>query len=202
MKIVTIIIVIFFASCQKSEQIIYTAQNDAEIKQIVFEHKLSSLQVFELLKIPLNAQIKLNIDSFQISKHELKLCLVSQIILESGYLRSDLLQINNILGIKKLKLRPFFRKQTTEYIKGKKVIKTAKFSSFYSIEDCLHNYFTIMKGKRFLPVRKAINTSDYCFELQKCGYATDPAYSYKLQQIIKTLKFEMTPDVLGAEFNN
>jgi len=200
--IILTLISIIVNSCKVVDDTLYYASNDAEIKKISFENKLSEIQVFVLLEKPVEEQIDLNVDSFGINKHTLKTCITAQIILETGHMKSELVQINNILGIKKLKLRPYFTKHTNEYDKNdKKSYKKQKFASFYSISDCLHNYFTILSKKRFKRVRSATDYRDYCIALQKCGYATDPRYAIKLIDIIKTLKSQMTPDILGNEFN-
>ena len=196
-----IIIILIFSSCQKADKL-YFAKNDAEIKKISFEKKLNGFQIYTLIQLPLSEQVAKEKQHFKITNHDLKICITSQIILETGFLKSKLLQINNVLGIKKLSLRPYFDKMTIEYSNGKKITKKQSFASFYSISDCLHNYFTIIKGKRFLKVRQAKNYYDYCIALQNCGYATDPEYAIKLISIIKKIKEKMIPDLIANDFNN
>lgn len=192
-KIILILTILsIFVTCKNQGNVkIYTAKTDAKLKQIAFENKLNNLQVYKLVEKPLMFQINQNYTNFKISKHELSLCISAMVILETANLKSELLQINNLLGTKKLKLRPYFSKKTNEYIKGNKKLISAKFTSFYSVDDCFANFFTIMLNKRYNAVRNATNAYDFLIEIQNCGYASDPAYSFKTIRIVNNLKNQL-----------
>jgi flagellar protein FlgJ len=112
--------------------------------------------------------------------------IVAQAVHESNYGRSGLAtKSNNLFGIKagntwagKFDLWP-----TWEVIDGKSIQVQAKFRKYDSWEDSVKDWYRLISGPRYAKVitaGRAHRASDFFTELQKAGYATDPAYSAKL----------------------
>ena len=188
-----IIVLLLFAlvafltqSCEEIEPI-FNPANDAEIKAIAFTNKLTNRGVYQVIGKPLLKEIHENDSVFNCSSLELRIAITAMVCLETGYMKSELVYSNNVLGIKTLKLRPSTTNYTLEEYKGKLKPEKARFAAFYSFEDCFHNFFTIMKTDRYKPVRDAGNVSDFLFQIQKCGYATDTKYFYKAYEKVERI---------------
>lgn len=125
--------------------------------------------------------------------------LLAQSALETGWgkhlmHRPDGSPAYNLFGIKadsrwpgeRVKLR------TLEYEQGVAVRKTAAFRAYDSWEQAFQDYAEFIIGNpRYAPALE--NSTDprrYLDELQKAGYATDPAYAEKIQRIMASAHFQ------------
>ncbi|MBD8037067.1 N-acetylmuramoyl-L-alanine amidase [Solibacillus sp. A46] len=114
---------------------------------------------------------------------------MAQAILESGWGTSDkAIKANNLFGIK---AASDWKGQTVtlptkEYVSGKWITVDAKWRKYNSWGHSIVDHAQFLKER---PRYKAIiGNTDYkfvCQELQKAGYATDPAYASKLISIIE-----------------
>lgn len=80
---------------------------------------------------------------------------------------------------------------TTEYINGSPVKRVETFKAYGSYEEAFKDYATLLKGSsRYASILGSQNSGEFAKGLQKAGYATDPSYSSKLEQVINgnTLK--------------
>ncbi|WJM84421.1 glucosaminidase domain-containing protein [Dickeya chrysanthemi] len=129
----------------------------------------------------------------------------AQAILESGYGKRVPIDINtkevsnNLFGIKANDKYiknggKYVNIFTTEYLpvkgeKEKKKIKiVGKFRAYQSSEDSLRDHASFLKGnKRYKDLFNSKNPMKWAEGLQASGYATDPEYAKKLQDVI--LKF-------------
>ena len=196
MKYLILLLLPLLFSCEEYPDNNFITE-DAHIKNVAFKKKqknelLTSFEVYNLMEKIIVSQIDSNQYQFKLNKVDLRKCITAMICVESGHLNSSLVLINNLLGIKVLKLRPSLKFPSDEYNKNQKkmISELSNFAAFFSFEDCIHNWFTIMKGKRFLKVRESENISDFLFYIQKCGYATDPAYMSLCYEKIILIKKE------------
>jgi len=79
--------------------------------------------------------------------------------------------------------------QTTEYKNGKAIKVNADFRAYGSYQDSFNDYASFIKeGQRYQQaIEHADKPAEYFDELQKAGYATDPNYSKKIQQIMDSM---------------
>lgn len=77
---------------------------------------------------------------------------------------------------------------TTEYIDGQPRKVTAKFRAYDSYEDSFRDYARLIgESPRYAQARASTGSAAaYAGELQRAGYATDPAYAAKLSRVINT----------------
>ena len=77
---------------------------------------------------------------------------------------------------------------TTEYIDGEPRKVTAKFRSYSSFEESFRDYARLIgESPRYAQARAQTSSATaYASELQRAGYATDPAYAAKLSRAINT----------------
>ena len=77
---------------------------------------------------------------------------------------------------------------TTEYIDGEARKVTAKFRAYDSYEDSFRDYAKLINNNpRYEKARAQTDSATaYAMELQKAGYATDPAYARKLSGAIQS----------------
>lgn len=75
---------------------------------------------------------------------------------------------------------------TTEYIDGQAQKVTAKFRAYDSYEESFRDYARLIKeSPRYEKALDKLHSAQaYATELQKAGYATDPAYANKLSRAI------------------
>lgn len=98
---------------------------------------------------------------------------------------------------------------THEVVNGQSVAITDKFRAYDSIEDSIADHMSFLHtNKRYANVLQHGNDADSWFaELQRAGYATDPAYAKKLSSLYKSLKGIKSsdtgalPDSVGAARN-
>ncbi len=77
---------------------------------------------------------------------------------------------------------------TTEYVDGEAHKVTAKFRAYNSFEDSFRDYARLIsESPRYAQARASTGSAGaYASELQRAGYATDPAYAAKLSRAINT----------------
>lgn len=110
---------------------------------------------------------------------------IAQAILETAWGRSSI--GNNIFGIKADSKWTGKTKtvRTHEYVNGKKVYIDAKFRDYDSIEESIRDRSKFLSTPRYKKVLTAPNYKVAAAEIHKAGYATDPAYTKKLTDIIE-----------------
>ena len=122
--------------------------------------------------------------------------LVAQAALETGWGKSvmraqDGSSSHNLFGIKASSSwkGESARAITSEFRNGEMVKETAEFRSYDSYKDSFHDLVTLLQtNNRYQDVLKsADNPEQFVRELQKAGYATDPAYASKISQIAKQM---------------
>ena len=124
------------------------------------------------------------------TKHQiLPSVVMAQAILESGWGTSDkAIKANNLFGIKAASdwKGPTVTLPTKEYVNNKWITVDAKWRKYNNWGHSIVNHAEFLKES---PRYKAIiRNTDYkfvCQELQKAGYATDPAYASKLISVIE-----------------
>ena len=77
---------------------------------------------------------------------------------------------------------------TTEYVDGEPRKVTAKFRAYGSYEESFRDYARLItESPRYAQARASTGSATaYASELQRAGYATDPAYAAKLSRAINT----------------
>jgi flagellar protein FlgJ len=122
--------------------------------------------------------------------------LVAQAALETGWGKSvmraqDGSSSHNLFGIKAGSSwkGESARAITSEFRNGEMVKETAEFRSYDSYKDSFHDLVTLLQtNNRYQDVVKsADNPEQFVRELQKAGYATDPAYASKISQIARQM---------------
>jgi flagellar protein FlgJ len=122
--------------------------------------------------------------------------LVAQAALETGWGKSvmraqDGSSSHNLFGIKAGNSwkGDSARAITSEFRNGEMVKETAEFRSYDSYKDSFHDLVTLLQtNNRYQDVVKsADNPEQFVRELQKAGYATDPAYASKISQIARQM---------------
>lgn len=133
--------------------------------------------------------------------------LVAQAALETGWGKSvmraeDGSSSHNLFGIKAGQSWQGgqARAITSEFRDGAMVKETAQFRSYASYQDSFHDLVTLLQSNdRYKDVVKsADNPEQFVRELQKAGYATDPAYASKISQIAKTMNSYQNYAAAGA----
>lgn len=106
---------------------------------------------------------------------------LAQVVLESGLpgKMSGLAQKNNLFGIKGNGV-PM---TTTEYVYGSPQKVTQGFQTNASPLSSFQKYAELLQAPRYSGVMSADNPYSAFSALQQAGYATDPAYSKKLDKI-------------------
>ncbi|MFQ5664361.1 MAG: glycoside hydrolase family 73 protein [Terriglobia bacterium] len=130
---------------------------------------------------------------------------LAQAILESNWGRSLLARRNrNLFGIKAHTRTNAAAVvySTREYTGGRRRRQKARFAHYPGYEACLEDYARLLARPRYASARAvAANPFAFAVELQRCGYATDPRYAYKLSILIR--RYNLTqfdlPAGLAAE---
>ncbi len=77
---------------------------------------------------------------------------------------------------------------TTEYVNGQAVRKVEPFRKYASPEDGLADYLRLIAtNPRYSAVLQARSPAEFFAEIQKAGYATDPAYREKVTSVFSRL---------------
>lgn len=133
--------------------------------------------------------------------------LVAQAALETGWGKSvmraqDGTSSHNLFGIKAGQSwqGEKARAITSEFRDGAMVKETAQFRSYDSYQDSFHDLVTLLQSNdRYKDVlSSADNPEQFVRELQKAGYATDPAYASKISQIAKNMNSYQNYAAAGA----
>ena len=122
---------------------------------------------------------------YGISKH----LLLAQVALETGWGKHT--PGNNIGGIKANKNWQGNKQElmTTEFENGKYVKKPQSFRAYNSIEEGFKGYVDfLMSNSRYRGLKGVTDPYKAAEAMGKTGYATDPNYTAKLQNIIKQLQ--------------
>jgi flagellar protein FlgJ len=121
--------------------------------------------------------------------------MVSQAALETGWGRKEILHANgstshNLFGIKAGPnwKGPVAEVWTTEYVNGQPQRVRAQFRAYSSYEESFADYARLLQDSpRYAAVMGARGDANaFAANLQKAGYATDPAYADKLGRVINT----------------
>ena len=121
--------------------------------------------------------------------------MVSQAALETGWGRKEILHSNgstsfNLFGIKAGPnwKGPVAEVWTTEYVNGQPQRVKAQFRAYSSYEESFADFARLLQeSPRYAAVMRArTDANAFAANLQKAGYATDPAYAEKLGRVINT----------------
>jgi flagellar protein FlgJ len=121
--------------------------------------------------------------------------LVAQSALETGWGKHMIRHSNgepsyNLFGIKADKRwnGEVATVSTTEYVNGRAVKEMAPFRAYTSFEDSFTDYLQFVKNQPRYEhaVASAEDPKAYLQALQNAGYATDPAYARKIEQIYQS----------------
>lgn len=118
--------------------------------------------------------------------------IIAQAALESGWN----LEAKSLFGIKGDGINLL----TTEYINGVKTIVTDSFIVCEDVAKALEDYFTLLNLPRYYNVRTSDTYTEQTLALYDAGYATDPYYSIKLNNIINDNVLYKVDDYYFNEF--
>ncbi|NKQ11534.1 flagellar assembly peptidoglycan hydrolase FlgJ [Pseudomonas sp. SST3] len=129
--------------------------------------------------------------------------LVAQAALETGWGKSMIKQkdgsnSHNLFGIKANGWNGESAKvTTTEYINGKATKQVAGFRAYDSFEQSFNDYVRLLENNdRYKPAIQVASASGdserFVNELQRAGYATDPQYARKINQIARKVQTYQT----------
>lgn len=109
---------------------------------------------------------------------------IAQAALETAWGRA--IKGNNLFGIK---ARPGYATQTFvthEYVDGRRVKLTDAFSAFRDFDEAFDALGSLLSTTRYAPARAVAHDPEaFADTLQRCGYATDPAYATKVKAILR-----------------
>lgn len=125
--------------------------------------------------------------------------LVAQAALETGWGKSMIKQkdgsnSHNLFGIKSNGWSGESAKvTTTEYVNGKATKQVAGFRAYDSFEQSFNDYVRLLENnERYKPAIHVASVSGdserFVNELQRAGYATDPQYARKINQIARKVQ--------------
>ena len=129
--------------------------------------------------------------------------LVAQAALETGWGKSIIKQkdgtnSHNLFGIKATGWEGASAKATTtEYVNGKATKEVAGFRAYDSFEHSFNDYVRLLENNdRYKPAIQVASASGdserFVKELQRAGYATDPQYASKINQIARKVQTYQT----------
>lgn len=129
--------------------------------------------------------------------------LVAQAALETGWGKSMIKQkdgsnSHNLFGIKSTGWQGESAKvTTTEYVNGKATKQVAGFRAYDSFEHSFNDYVRLLENNdRYQSAIKVASTTGnserFVNELQRAGYATDPQYANKINQIARKVQTYQT----------
>ena len=137
--------------------------------------------------------------------------LVAQAALETGWGKSIIRQqdgssSHNLFGIKTHNSwdGESARVLTTEYRGGKAVKEAASFRAYESFAHSFEDYVTFLQGNgRYEKALAAVDKpGQFAQELQKAGYATDPHYARKINQIARQMQTYQTVAAVSTPSTN
>ncbi|MCV6621003.1 MAG: flagellar assembly peptidoglycan hydrolase FlgJ [Cellvibrionaceae bacterium] len=99
----------------------------------------------------------------------------------------------NLFNIKARKGEPSVQVGTLEYRDGKPVTEQAEFRKYDSIQESFSDYARLLKNNERYQAALAQGSDAGAFaqQLQNAGYATDPKYAEKIQQILQRQEFKL-----------
>jgi len=129
--------------------------------------------------------------------------LVAQAALETGWGKSMIRQkdgsnSHNLFGIKATGWQgESATVTTTEYVNGKATKQVAGFRAYDSFEQSFNDYVRLLENNdRYQPAIQVAsatgNSERFVNELQRAGYATDPQYANKINQIARKVQTYQT----------
>jgi len=129
--------------------------------------------------------------------------LVAQAALETGWGKSLIKQkdgsnSHNLFGIKSTGWKgESATVTTTEYVNGKATKQVAGFRAYDSFEQSFNDYVRMLENNdRYKPAIQVAsasgNSERFAHELQRAGYATDPQYAQKINQIARKVQTYQT----------
>lgn len=129
--------------------------------------------------------------------------LVAQAALETGWGKTMIKQkdgsnSHNLFGIKSTGWQGESAKvTTTEYVNGKATKQVAGFRAYDSFEHSFNDYVRLLENNdRYQSAIKVASTTGdserFVNELQRAGYATDPQYANKINQIARKVQTYQT----------
>jgi peptidoglycan hydrolase FlgJ len=129
--------------------------------------------------------------------------LVAQAALETGWGKSMIKQqdgtnSHNLFGIKATGWQgESAQVTTTEYVNGKATKEIAGFRAYDSFEHSFNDYVRLLENSdRYKPALQVAsasgNSERFVNELQRAGYATDPQYASKINQIARKVQAYQT----------
>lgn len=111
---------------------------------------------------------------------------IAQAILESDWGRSELaLKSNNLFGIKGEHKGETIKMPTDEYEEGERITIVDNFKVYDSIADSVLDHAEFLEGGTYSGLEKSENYRESAYILQEGGYATDPKYAEKINEIIE-----------------
>lgn len=136
--------------------------------------------------------------------------LVAQAALETGWgasiIQGEAGSSHNLFGIKAHGgwRGPSAETLTTEYYNGQPVKESARFRAYDSFAQSFEDYVDFLQGNgRYQEALKSADNPDkFMSELQKAGYATDPQYASKVNQIARQLQTYQMVAAAGTNKNS
>ena len=112
---------------------------------------------------------------------------LGQSALESNFGKSELsLNYNNYFGIKAKNDDKKEEMMTSEFVDGKEIRVKQPFREYNSMKESFKDYGKLIStAPRYKRVMSSKNYRQAAYNLQKCGYATDPNYADKIIEIIE-----------------
>jgi flagellum-specific peptidoglycan hydrolase FlgJ len=116
--------------------------------------------------------------------------IMAQAALETGWGASAIGSAKNLFGIKGTGPAGSVRVSTKEFRNGRMVSEMANFRKYNSWAESIADHGRLLQNSRYAKAMQNKNNPDqFARELQKAGYATDPAYASKLISIMKSNNF-------------
>ncbi|HEY3446429.1 MAG TPA: glucosaminidase domain-containing protein [Myxococcales bacterium] len=126
---------------------------------------------------------------------------MAQAILESGWGSSGLSsRANNYFGIKGEGPAGHVNMRTREVVNGQSVYVNANFRAYHSAQESFtdHGEFLRRNSRYANCFNYQDNPAQFCRELQRAGYATDPNYATALTSLIRRYHLERY-DAIGRQ---
>ena len=132
--------------------------------------------------------------------------LVAQAALETGWGKhmvktSDGASANNLFGIKSHGWGGDNAvANTQEFVNGRAVTEKASFRAYDSYADSFHDYVDFLQnnGRYSKALNSGGNSEQFMKELQRAGYATDPQYARKVNQIARNMDTYQSIQMLAS----
>ena len=125
---------------------------------------------------------------------------LAQCILESAWGTSQLSRrANNYFGVKSIQGQDYAEFTTREVVSGRSVVELARFARYPSaIESFEAHAKLIAKIERYRPAMAVLpDVEKFCYQIQGCGYSTDPDYGMRLMDLIdyhELQQYDLNPE--------